>query len=365
MYKYISIISMSIFLFACGGGGSVINNQSESLPQEVRKKIDGEPDNLNQYCKLQGKDNSAVVFADEVVIANCGESSSANGLVLDNLDYYHNIETLHLGNGNTYLGNIDFLTKLKKLRHLSIAGSFEASSEMWGQLNIVSLNLNESGNSATDFGFIENLASLKSFVYKNMEPSIDNQLRCGKALTDLTLVLANENIMSLDSSCNNIIKLSMKYSSINDISFLVNLKKLKALDLSFNNIVDLTPISSLTALEVLDLDSNQIADLTALSSLINLEVIDLDSNSIEDLSPLSFLLNLETLELDSNHIVDISHVFALTKLVNLDLSLNMINDISGLYNLSKLKVVDISGNNIQPSEITRLKENLATTEVIF
>ena len=80
--------------------------------------------------------------------------------------------------------------------------------------------------------------------------------------------------------------LSLRGTSISDISPLSGLTSLTWLSLSDNRISELSALSDLRSLTTLYLGRNSISELSALSGLSSLQVLDMDNNSISNLAPL-------------------------------------------------------------------------------
>ena len=89
--------------------------------------------------------------------------------------------------------------------------------------------------------------------------------------------------------------MSLKKSSIADISPLANLTKLEFLNLSANQITDISPLAKLTKLRMLYLSDNKIRDVSPLSNLTKLTRLDLEANQITDFAPIVGLIpNLQS-----------------------------------------------------------------------
>lgn len=105
-----------------------------------------------------------------------------------------------------------------------------------------------------------------------------------------------------------------------DTEWLANLRILNKLSLRFTSLTDLSGLSSITTINEIDLSYNTISNLTPLSTITSLKRLDLENSWIINVSPLSTLIDLETLNLSGNAIVDISNLVTLNKLVFLNIS---------------------------------------------
>lgn len=176
--------------------------------------------------------------------------------------------------------------------------------------------------------------------------------------------------------CRNLIYLQMGSQSIENISPLAELKKLRILGLDQNRkITDVSPLAELTELEWLNLDSNLLTDISALRNLSQLKYLNLQLNSITnidaikdmkeletleffrasftDISALASLNNLRQLWIVESKLIDISILSRLQNITNLHLAWNQIVDISALSSIEKLEWVALEKNNI--SNISSLK----------
>ena len=88
----------------------------------------------------------------------------------------------------------------------------------------------------------------------------------------------------------------------NNLSPLIELKKIKKIDVSYNQIENIEPLRYLIKLEYLNLDNNKIQNLEPLKNLINLKYLSINQNKVGCLEPLKNLINIERLELSDNKI---------------------------------------------------------------
>jgi Leucine-rich repeat (LRR) protein len=122
--------------------------------------------------------------------------------------------------------------------------------------------------------------------------------------TDATAYAINHNNRSETHSsedfrqlkyCRDLMALDLGHNGIDDISFLMDLPKLRLLIITCNYIVDISPLARLQDLEYVELFKNQIEDVRPLAKLKKLIDLNLSHNLIKDLSPLQTLLKLERL----------------------------------------------------------------------
>ncbi|MDE0468632.1 MAG: hypothetical protein OYL97_16395 [Candidatus Poribacteria bacterium] len=155
--------------------------------------------------------------------------------------------------------------------------------------------------------------------------------------------------------------LNVSDNQINDITPLLELKKLRRLDIAGhrNLINDLTPLKALTNLRVLHFLNNPNSDITFLSSLKNLESLLLGSNygvviaAISDFSPVWELTQLRTLTLMGVKVSDISPLTKFTRLRHLQITDAEVSDISPLAGLTNLNYLFLRTNQI--TDVSPLK----------
>ncbi|GKT28348.1 hypothetical protein ADUPG1_000598, partial [Aduncisulcus paluster] len=211
------------------------------------------------------------------------------------------------------------------LRYLKVTGSWSDMSEAVLPPNVRILNLED-----INFTTGPDLSSLTSIEVLDFGYSSN--------LSDIS-ILATE-------SCYSIKKLSIRRSSIVDISPLSKMTSLEYLSLYYSDIIDISPLSSLVSLKYLNLSGGDISDVSPLSSLVELNYLGLYGENITDISPLSSLVELNYLDLASNNISDVSPLSSLQFLTNFYIYGNAIEDASSLSSLTSLVYFYICENSI-------------------
>lgn len=123
-------------------------------------------------------------------------------------------------------------------------------------------------------------------------------------------------------------KVTIRDRSINDVSPLANMTKLKELDISDTQVGDLLPLANLRNLESLSLNGTQANDLLPLANLTNLRMLGLNDTQVSDVLPLANLRNLESLGLGTTQVNDVSPLANLTRLTSLNLRGTHVSDSS-------------------------------------
>lgn len=162
--------------------------------------------------------------------------------------------------------------------------------------------------------------------------------------------------------------LNLSDCSISTISALAGANNLTQLDLSSNTVRNLEALSAMTNLVELSLQHNAVNDLSQLSSLVNLRTLDLSFNAVTSLSPLSSCTALTTLNASNNQISSVSGVTNLPGLTTLNLEKNSLTDISVLASCTGLKDLNIGSNAVTDisslASLTKLEKfNFSSNQV--
>ncbi len=157
--------------------------------------------------------------------------------------------------------------------------------------------------------------------------------------------------------------LNLRNAEVTDISYLANLEKLEELNLRRNSIHNLGPISDLNELRVLDLADTGIEDISSLTNLNNLRELRMFNNEVSDISHLSNLGELEELELRNTKVSQVSGLSDLNNLKHLDLSFTYISDVSHLSELDNLKILELENTQVTEEDCENLKEDLPETNI--
>ncbi len=380
MKKYIVIVFI-FFLSACGGGNSS-NTLVQPTQDEVRLKVEDAPDHLDSYCDLYDNldfiNSPNIIYVDEVISAHCSGSASDNDLVLDNLDFFKNIEVLSLGGGGSYLNSIDVLPKLKKLNSLAIGGRYDASPEMWKQLNLISLSLNDSDVSSTKIPPISNIAYLQK-----LELATDVNVDLS-GLSNLTILKVSFDTLDAAniSSLANLKELELTggngHTDVGSMTLqgeLTNLPKLETLvmdQVSIRNFDFIKSFDLLKRFNYTDVQSSLTPSFTDEFIFIacGKSLTDLSIRNVRGLRhhfDFRNCKNLENLEIISSNISSTLGFSLLNQesLKRLNISYNNISDITWLFDYTNLIKIDLSFNNISPEDIKILRTILPNTEVIF
>lgn len=116
---------------------------------------------------------------------------------------------------------------------------------------------------------------------------------------------------------------------------------------------DLTPLQPLVLLETLVLRNTLVGRIDVLSSLTNLRRLELPGHPVNQIGPLSALAKLEELNMENNPVADLSAISGLTKLRVLNVAGTQIKNLkalAGLRNLEELSVFNTRLRSLSPVE---------------
>ncbi|WP_420780487.1 leucine-rich repeat domain-containing protein [Streptococcus canis] len=138
--------------------------------------------------------------------------------------------------------------------------------------------------------------------------------------------------------------LGIGFTPIQDISPVLQFKKLKQLLMTKTGVTDYTFMDQMPHLESIDISQNNLKDISFLSKYKNLTLVAAADNDIKDIKPLGQLPNLKFLVLSNNMISDLSPLSSLNQLQELHIDNNQITDLSPVSHKESLMVVDLSRN---------------------
>jgi Leucine-rich repeat (LRR) protein len=113
------------------------------------------------------------------------------------------------------------------------------------------------------------------------------------------LYLSGTNVQDIQALANltNLQELYLGVTKVQDIQALANLTNLQKLDLIRNEVQDIQALANLTNLQKLWLGETKVQDIQALANLTNLQLLWLSRTKVQDIQELEKLINLETLYL--------------------------------------------------------------------
>lgn len=243
-------------------------------------------------------------------------------------------ETYKLNTNSVYIRDYEFKTedidaikKLKSVTYIQFTNcTFPEEDLGWIPESVNEIKLDNCG--LTD----KHLASVD---FKSADFSAIN-VDANKGITALNMLKdAGESLRSL----------SFNNCSVDDISFVSELKNLSSLYFDSNDVEDISALSACTKLQIVSFNLNLVKNIDSLSSCGNLVEVYINSNQIANLNGLKNAVKLERIEADNNNL----------------------SDISGLKNAEQLNTVSIKNNASKaPLDISCLEKSAQTiTELSF
>ena len=217
----------------------------------------------------------------------------------------------------------DALSKLTKLKRLSIGEFFEVKAEATDVRTRTGKK-----NSLSDISAVSSLSDLRWL-------SIDHT-NCN----DLSPIAGLQQLQTL--SCNG--------TKVSDLSPIAGLQQLQILSCDGTQVDDLSPIAGLQQLQTLYCRDRQVSDLSPIAGLQQLQTLDCSYTQVSDLSPIAALHQLQTLHCHNTQVSDLSPIAGLQQLQNLDCGDTQVSDLSAIAGLQQLKTLFC--HNTQVSDLS-------------
>ena len=188
-----------------------------------------------------------------------------------------------------------------------------------------------------------------------------------KEIISVSCSEANITDLSAFSSLVNLEKLTIQDNHLESLETMPLFLKLKELHLSgTKSLISLKGIENAPNLEYLTANKCSIENISNLAALTKLRKLELLMNNISDISSLSELTMLEEIILNHNSISSIEALSKKRYLKKLQLHSNNISSISPLFNNKAMMVFGISGRgNISCKEIARIKAELSIEAKVY
>ncbi len=200
---------------------------------------------------------------------------------------------------------------------------------------------------------------LKDKFFKNDMAELDAKLKLvtQKQRVDISGI---REIISLESlsELSDLTWLDISGTSIDDLSPVRNLNKLKVLRANSTLIEDITALKYNLSLEELEVANTIVENLGTLSSLRNLVKLNLADTQVSRISNLKSCPNLTSLNLSGTRIANVGILQELPQLKTLDISNTAVRDLGPVSNLKDLQSLNISGSAISNLQALSEMENL-------
>lgn len=199
-----------------------------------------------------------------------------------------------------------------------------------------------------DFEALKGFENLETIHFSGIT-NLDLQgIETVTSLRQIEIDGACEQIRNIESmgGCSGLESLRIRYSQLEDLSFLKNLSALKNLKLAISqNIENFEVIGTLAQLESVDLEATNIGDIEFISSLDHLKSLRIKGGTISKVDAISSLDQLEILTLSGLEVSSIDGLRNLSQLKELTLDgcpITSVEPIKDLVNLEELYIVGCS-----------------------
>lgn len=386
MYKSIILSLLLLFLSACGGGSthSIIPPESETpdidqpvidVPQIKNRVIDTEVWKYNScifyysdtYLSIYYREaNFREVLVGDIISINCTDELVSPDVTLPDIGLFINLKSIVLGwkYSSMRIGSLDGLTKLKKLKSITLdSWTEDTSPDTWEQLTLESLTIVQSG--------IPQISKIKTLKFLDMnvgDPKDLELLANLKNLEELSIEFSNPNYVDAElvGNIKNIKTLSLAVWPDDIDDFFPRYAEEDG-DFSIKHFDVLNTIPNLTSLTLNNLNVSNLNTLANFNSLIDFSITPI--NIFFDYSSLKCGDGLRVLQVGYVHVDDYDLVASKVEFDEsckniTELNLEEVVDISTL-NLKKIKKLNISRLiNLSPDEL-ELLANLEELEFNF
>jgi Leucine-rich repeat (LRR) protein len=282
-----------------------------------------------------------------LLVEHAGTSANPDS---EELHQIINITQLDLS-GNSYLQNIQPLSRLTNLSKLSLART--AIEDISPLINLSELQeINLSQTRISDIAALQNILGLELL---NIEDSRVEQLEALNGMARLKIIYADRSRVTM-SEVLKFKKNQPNTTVIFQTEFLKNWweslpviwQELFASQAGFTgnpDAIQLQKVTDLTQIRIID--NIGFTDLEPLRNLPLLEVLEVRATMISSLQPVSELINLKQLEFPNNRISNINPVVKLTNLEVLNMENTSVTDISAISGLISLRVLNVAGTQIK------------------
>lgn len=178
--------------------------------------------------------------------------------------------------------------------------------------------------------------------------------------------IAAHNIQNISLSCETKEPVAMTEKNKSAVRE-IDIEDKKITSLSENNIKNILNINfDINSVTIISANNNIISDISRLSEFVSVRELYLSGNNIQNIGSLKQLYHLKTLVISSNLIDDITDLKELKNLENLDISGNKkLKNVSALYELKKLRLLCINETAVTKDTIKKIKEKLPDCEIIY
>lgn len=216
------------------------------------------------------------------------------------------------------------------------------SNELW---DITEFTTPETMSSYADLALLTNLITLT--INNDTIDSLSSLASLNKLRTlDLSGCRFSAEELEVLAQLPDLTSLTLADCGLSTIEGLSNVAGLNYLDLSENTVRNLAPLSNMGYLTDLNLQHNALTSLEAISGLSNLETLDVSYNSLTTLAPIASCVKLNWIDADNNQLTNVNGVDVLPLLDYLSVDYNQLTNVNALASCAELTNLSIANNSI-------------------
>ncbi len=154
-------------------------------------------------------------------------------------------------------------------------------------------------------------------------------------------------------------------NSVNDLTPVQHLSRLKELQFSGTSISRLDPIAGMKTLQAIRCQKSPVVDLTPVNKLSNLKELDFSNTQVEDLLPIQDMIHLETLKFSGTPVKNLKYIQKLVYLKVLEFYNTRISSLDVLEPFRNLESLKIFNTKISSKKVEKFKLSHPKCEVVF
>lgn len=153
--------------------------------------------------------------------------------------------------------------------------------------------------------------------------------------------------------------------SINDLTPVLKLTRLKDFTFTGTTVNSLEPLRNMTKLESLHCGKNPVTDLSPITGLPKLKDLDFSNSQVEELMPIQNMTQLESLKFSGTPVKRLKYLVNLHNLKILELYNTKVSSLDELDNIRSLENLKIFNTKISAKKVEKFKAAHPKCEVVF
>jgi hypothetical protein len=278
-----------------------------------------------------------------------------------------NLQCLYLN--NTAIGSLQPLSVLAKLRIIGIENTQVADlSPLYGMKDLQFIYADNSQVTLKEAGnFLDNtpgcLLVFQTFENTNWWKNLGKEWK--DVFTAASGVKGQPDKLQLQRIANLEELTITENFSINDLTPVQKLSRLKELTLTGTAVSSLGPLSVMLSLESLHCGKNPVTDLTPIAGLSKLKDLDFSNSQVEELMPIQNMTWLESLKFSGTQVKKLKYLVNLTKLKVLEFYNTKVSSLDEIETMRNLESLKIFNTKISAKRVEKFKMTHPKCEVVF